>query len=82
MTKDSPDNYLRPSNQLWHGEGIPGVQLLGHNIIEAYEDGVLFFLAVEVELLLKDYLKKNGLPPTPIDLEIMIAEAAKAMLGE
>ncbi|MCL4298384.1 MAG: hypothetical protein KJ077_21785 [Anaerolineae bacterium] len=82
MTKDSPDSYSGPSNKLLYGEGIPGVETLGHTLIEAHEEGVLFFLAVEIELLLKDYLKKNGLPPTPIDLEIMIAEAAKAMLGE
>lgn len=82
MTKDNIDNYLRYSNKLVYGEGIPGVQALGHSLTEAHDGGVLFFLAVEIELLLKDYLKKNGLPPTPIDLEIMIAEAAKAMLGE
>jgi hypothetical protein len=82
LNKDSTDSYLRHSSQLLHGEGIPGVPALGHSITEAYEGGVLFFLAVEIELLLKDYLKKNGLPPTPIDLEIIIAEAAKAMLGE
>jgi hypothetical protein len=82
LSKDSTDSYLRPSNQILPSEGIPGVQDLGQTIIEAYQDGVLFFLAVEIELLLKDYLKKNGLPPTPIDLEIMIAEAAKALLGE
>lgn len=82
MTKDSPDSYPSPTNKLLYGDGIPGVEALGHTLIEAHVDGVLFFLAVEIELLLKDYLKKNGLPPTPIDLEIMIAEAAKAMLGE
>jgi hypothetical protein len=69
-------------HQLAISEGIPGVQALARNITQASEKGVLFFLAVELELLLEDHYKKNGLPPTPVDLEIMIAQAAKAMVGE
>lgn len=82
MSEESVDTYRRRSKKLLQEDGIPGVRPLADCITEAHESGVLFFLAVEVELLLEHYFKKNGLPPTPVDLEIMLAEAAKAMIGE
>jgi hypothetical protein len=69
-------------NKLMKDGRIPGVQPLVCNITEAAESGALFFLAVELELLLEEYFQKNGLPPTPVDLEIMIAQAARTMAGE
>lgn len=80
MSEESIDTYRR--NKLLQDEGIPGVRSLADSITEAHESGVLFFLAVEVELLLEQYFNKNGLPPTAVDLEIILAEAAKAMIGE
>lgn len=82
MSEESLDTYRRRSNRLLPDKEIPGVHPLARSITEAHESGVLFFLAVEVELLLEQYFKKNGLPPTPVDLEIILAEAAKAMIGE
>lgn|GEM_PF-4557633 len=82
MSKDSSEHpSSRSSSWLTH-QGIPGVAELAGHITEANNSGVLFFLAVEMELLVQQYIKKNGLPPTPVDLEMMLAEAAKAMIGE
>lgn len=61
---------------------IPGLQALADNVANASESGTLFFLAVELDLLLRDYLTKNELAPTAIDLEMMITQAAKALMSE
>jgi hypothetical protein len=82
MEKGTTETFPASSNNIVMDSRIPGVQAFARNIAEASEHGVLFFLAVELELLLRDYLKQNGLPPTPVDLEMMIAQAAKGMVGE
>jgi hypothetical protein len=82
LSTESIKNYPGQDKNILNSEGIPGVRGLAQHVAEAQESGVLFFLAVEIDLLLKQYLKKNGLPPTPVDLESIIAEAAKSMAGE
>jgi hypothetical protein len=82
MEQETTETSPASRNDIVMSRGIPGVHAFAHNIVEASEHGLLFFLAVELELLLDDYLKQNGLPPTPVDLEMMIAQAAKGMIGE
>lgn len=82
MNNDNPEYSSGQSRSWLTHQGIPGVQELAGQIAAANDNGVLFFLAVELELLVQQYIKKNGLPPTPIDLEMMLAEAAKTMVGE
>lgn len=82
MNQNDATNIPRRNRWLSPNTDIPGVQPLAHTIADASASGVLFFLAVELELLLERHFTHNRLPPTAIDLEIMLAEAAKALLGE
>jgi hypothetical protein len=82
MKEETTETSPASRNDIVTGSRIPGVQAFARIIAEASDHGVLFFLAVELELLLDDYLKQNRLPPTPVDLEMMIAQAAKGMIGE
>lgn len=82
MSSDSSEHASNRNKSWLTHQGIPGVEELAGQITTANNNGVLFFLAVELELLVQQYFKKNGLPPTPVDLEMMLAEAAKAMVGE
>lgn len=83
MTEEKTEaSIINFNDPIIKGNKIPGIQALSDNILEASDSGILFFLAVEVDLLLRAYLKQNGLSPTPVELEMMIAQAAKAMTGE
>lgn len=43
---------------------------------------MLFFLAIEFELLLDSYLEQNVMLPTSVELEILLAEAVQALKGD
>ncbi len=60
---------------------IVAVQALARHITDAYEKSALFFLAVHLKSLLEEHQKVNG-PPTSIEMEELIAVAAKVMMGE
>jgi hypothetical protein len=57
------------------------LQTLAHNIAEADESGELFFLATQLRLRLVENQKVNE-PITIVELKRLIAEAARAMVGE
>jgi hypothetical protein len=60
---------------------IAVVHTLACHIAGAYENSALFFLAVHLKSLLEEHHKVNG-PPTSVEMEEIIARAAKVMLGE
>lgn len=82
MNQNNIPHHPRPRHWVPPGSNLPTIQPLARAIADASTNGVLFFLAVELELRLKHYFTQNKLPPTAVDLEIMLADASKALLGE
>lgn len=58
--------------------GSADIQELMHAVKIAHERGALFFLAVQLEKLLKEHSEKDG-PPTAIELETLLAQAIRVM---
>ncbi|MBI1878399.1 MAG: hypothetical protein HYR94_09265 [Chloroflexi bacterium] len=61
--------------------GSADVQTFIRDIKIAYEKGALFFLALRLAPLLEAYYEKNE-TITPVELEALIAHAAKAMVNQ
>lgn len=58
--------------------GCADIQELMHSVKIAHERGALFFLAVQLEKLLREHSEKNG-PPTAVELETLLAQAVRVM---
>ena len=56
------------------------LQTLATNIEAAKRSGILFLFAMHLKSLLKAHEKVNG-PPTSVEMEMIIAKTAQAMLG-
>jgi hypothetical protein len=67
-----------PVNEIFNGR-IPGVFEFTLSLTEAQEKGMLFFLAVEIELLVESYLEQNVTLPTSVEWESLLIEAVKTL---
>jgi hypothetical protein len=81
MSEEGGDYYASSSGILPHSSKITPLQSLARTIQAAHESGTLFFSAAHLRPLLEDFREKNG-PSSTIELEELIAWAAKAMVGE
>jgi hypothetical protein len=81
MSEEGGDFHASSSDVLPHPNKTITLQTLARTIQAAHESGILFFLAAHLRPLLEDFREKNG-PSTTIELEKLIAWAAKAMMDE
>jgi hypothetical protein len=76
MNKEQTENH---SHKRPNVTGSADVQTLIHSINTAYKTSALFFMVVELAPILEEHFKKNE-AITPIELETLVAQAAKTML--
>lgn len=79
--KEKRDSFPHPVYEIYSGR-IPGVLEFIAGLAEAQKKGMLFFLAVELELLLDNYLEQNVMLPTSIEWELLLVKAFQAMRSD
>jgi hypothetical protein len=62
-------------------KGNAAVETLAHSIEAAHDNGALFSLAAHIKSLMEEHHIADG-PHTIVELEVLIALAAKAMVNE